>query len=257
MSKSTNYFFVDESGDATFYNGKKELILGQDGCSPILILGLIKTKTPKLLRAGLEELRQEVINNPYFQGIPSLKATAKSFHAKNDIPEIRMLVFNKLKELDFKSEFVVARKKEEIFVNRHKKNKDLFYFDLVSKLFENNLHKNHQNKIYFSKKDNKTRQIHFENAILSAKLSFENKNGIQIDNSLDIFIQTPSDEVCLQVIDYMNWALYRAYVKNETRFLNVIEDKIDSISDIYDYDKQPQNIYNRENKFNINKKSPL
>ncbi|MEI8390562.1 MAG: DUF3800 domain-containing protein [bacterium] len=257
MSEKTKYFFVDESGDATFYNGKNELILGQDGCSPILILGLIKTKSPSLLRTELEKLRQQVINNPYFQGIPSLKSTALSFHAKNDIPEIRMFVFDKLKELDFKAEFVVARKHEEIFKNRHKKNQDLFYFDLVSKLFENNLHKNQQNKIYFSKKDNKTRQIHFENAILSAKLAFENKFNVQIDNNIDVFVQIPSDEPCLQIIDYMNWALYRAYVKNETRFLNVVEDKIDSISDIYDYNNKPNNIYNQKNKFDINKISPL
>ena len=30
-----NYFFVDESGDTTFYNRKKEYVVGTEGCSPI------------------------------------------------------------------------------------------------------------------------------------------------------------------------------------------------------------------------------
>ena len=37
----STWFFVDESGDPTFYDRKGNLIVGQPGCSPILILGLI------------------------------------------------------------------------------------------------------------------------------------------------------------------------------------------------------------------------
>ncbi len=33
------YFFVDESGDSTFYNAKGKCIVGEPGCSPILNLG--------------------------------------------------------------------------------------------------------------------------------------------------------------------------------------------------------------------------
>lgn len=44
------YFFMDESGDPVFYNSKGEYIVGNEGCSNILLLGFIKTTSPGRLR---------------------------------------------------------------------------------------------------------------------------------------------------------------------------------------------------------------
>lgn len=48
--KKISYYFVDESGDPIFYNKKGELIIGQGGCSKILLVGFIKTDDPKPIR---------------------------------------------------------------------------------------------------------------------------------------------------------------------------------------------------------------
>lgn len=42
----SNWFFVDESGDPTFYDRKDNLIVGQAGCSPLLLLGFVETQAP-------------------------------------------------------------------------------------------------------------------------------------------------------------------------------------------------------------------
>jgi hypothetical protein len=257
MLEDKQYYFVDESGDATFYDKKGKLIVGCEGCSPILILGLIRTQNPSELRKALAELRQSLINDEYYHEIPSFKKTVRSFHAKDDVPEIRKQVYDLLADLDFKAEFVVARKKEGIFKGKHKKKENLFYFDLVSKLFENKLHKNKQNIIYFSKKDNKTRQMHFENAIETARIGFETKWKTQIDNQINILVQTPTDETCLQIIDYMNWAVYRAFINSEMRYFKKIEKKVSLLLDIYDSDKYPASYYTRKNPFHCDKITPL
>ena len=36
---NANYFFVDESGDSTFYNKSGKCMVGEEGCSKVLILG--------------------------------------------------------------------------------------------------------------------------------------------------------------------------------------------------------------------------
>lgn len=71
--------------------------------------------------------------------------------------------------------------------------------------------------------------------------------------------QTPSGEPCLQIIDYINWAVQRAFIKGEDRYLKFLQeyDKISFIVDIYDLDKYPKNFYNKKNVFSINKISPL
>jgi len=251
-----NYFFVDESGDSTFFNKKKRCIVGEEGCSSILLLGFIKTQNPKKLRKEIEKLHEEIRNDEYLKDIPSIKKTNIHFHAKDDCPEVREKVFKLLKTLDFKAEFVVARKKSEIFEKRHKKNENIFYNELVSSLFEENLH-HFNNTIYFSKRGSQTKQHHFQSAIQTEMLTFEGKKKRSIETQTKIYIQVPSDEPCLQIVDYMNWVVYRAFTKGEMRYFSFLQEKISILSDIYDFEKIPQNIYDTKNTFNIQKISPL
>lgn len=51
-----NWFFVDESGDVTFFNRKGHYIVGTPNCSPILILGFVELQNPKSIRQAILEL---------------------------------------------------------------------------------------------------------------------------------------------------------------------------------------------------------
>jgi hypothetical protein len=58
-----NWFFVDEAGDPTFYDRHGALIVGQEGCSPILLLGFIETietTEPHVLRHAIAALHAEL-----------------------------------------------------------------------------------------------------------------------------------------------------------------------------------------------------
>lgn len=129
--EGATYFFVDESGDPVFYDAKGNLIVGQPGCSPLLILGFIETQAPRALRRAVLDLQQEVCNEPYFKSIPSLAKTAIAFHAKDDAPEIRYLFYKRIRELDFKAQFIVARKIEKVFRNDFNADENQFYDHLV------------------------------------------------------------------------------------------------------------------------------
>ena len=250
------YFFVDESGDTTFYNKKGASILGQEGCSPLLIIGFIQACNPKLLREKILTLHKEIAGDAYLQNIPSLRKTKIAFHAKDDVPEVREKVFKLIKTLEFKAEFVVARKRLDIFAKRHERNEDIFYNEIISRLFERKLHL-HDNVIYFEKRGNKLKQHHLAHAIKVAILNFEGKYSKKVETDTQIYVQIPSDEPCLQIIDYINWSIQRAYIKSDMRYFNFIKEKISLIIDLYDFDKYPGNFYNRKNVFDIKKISPL
>ena len=257
VQDNTNYFFVDESGDPTFYDRQGKLIIGKEGISPILILGFIKTKDPKSIRSALENLRKQIDGDKYLQGIPSLAKSLVSFHAKDDCPEIRERVYKTIVNLEFSAELFVARKIQNIFNKRHHGNENEFYDDLISKLFENKLHLSKRNEIYFAVRGSKTRQIPLEQAIDKAIKVFETKWNKKINSEIKIFPQSPSGEPCLQVIDYIAWAVQRAFIKKEARFYTFIESKIKYLVDVYDTDNYPKNFYSDKNKFDINKISPL
>lgn len=254
---AADYFFVDESGDPTFYDRKGNLIVGQEGCSPLLMLGFIETEEPQAIRKALSDLRQSIISDPYFQGVPSLEQTKVAFHAKDDLPEIRFQVYKLLAQLEFKAQFIVARKIERVFRNNFAANETHFYDHLVTQLFKNCLHRYTENHIYFAKRGSRQRQKPLEAAIQRGVSEFEQQWKTQIKTQVQVQSQTPVGEPCLSVIDYMNWAVYRALTRGEMRYYRTIEDKVSLLVDLYDDRIYPKNWYSRKNPFDIQKITPL
>ncbi len=252
-----NWFFVDESGDPTFYNRRDNLIVGQEGCSPVLILGFIETTNPEGIRQAVQALHGEIDADPYFQDVSSIQKTRLTFHAKDDCPEVRYLVFKMIAGLDFKAQFVVARKIEEIFINEFHRDEHKFYDELVRILFRTVLHRYTENSIYFAKRGSQDRQAPLEAAIRRGVTAFEKKYKTRVKSQISITCQMPSGEPCLQVIDYMNWAVYRAFTKQEMRYYRFIQDKVSLLVDLYDFDRCPKNWYSRRNPFDTIKTSPL
>lgn len=253
----SNWFFVDESGDPTFYDRKGNLIVGQAGCSPLLLLGFIETEEPQSIRKALAELQQIILSDPYFEGVPSLAQTKVAFHAKDDLPEIRFQVYKLLAQLEFKAQFVVARKIERVFRNSFSANETEFYDHLVTQLFKNCLHRYTENHIYFAKRGSRQRQKPLEAAIQRGVNEFEQQWKTEVKINIQVQSQTPVGEPCLSVVDYMNWAVFRAFTCGEMRYYRTVEDKVSLLVDLYDNREYPSNWYSRKNPFDVQKITPL
>ncbi len=251
------WYFVDESGDPTFYDRHGNLIVGQEGCSPILILGFIETSDASPIRRALAELHAELAADEYLRDIPSIGKTYAAFHAKDDTPEVRQAVFKMLRAQDFKAQFVVARKVERVFRNSFHANESTFYDYLISLLFENVLHRYARNLIYFAQRGSRKRQAQLEQAIQRGVANFETRWETKVETEIVVLPQNAVGEPCLQVIDYMNWAVYRAFVRREMRYYRYVEDKVSLLVDRYDSAMYPKNWYSRDNPFDIEKASPL
>jgi hypothetical protein len=112
-------------------------------------------------------------------------------------------------------------------------------------------------RIYFSQRGSRTRQAQLEQAVRRGVARFESRWATQVKSMIRVEPQTAVGEPCLQVIDYMNWAVYRAFVKGEMRYYHSVEDKVSLLVDLYDVSRYPRNWYTRENPFDIEKASPL
>jgi len=152
----------------------------------------------------LLQLQQTIGNDPYFDGVPSLAKTKIAFHAKDDLPEIRFQVYKLLATLDFRAQFIVARKIERVFRNNFGAEELAFYAHLVSKLFTNALHRYQDNFIYFAKRGSRNRQQPLEHAIQQSMNEFQQRWKVQVNTNVQIQSQTPVGEACLSIIDYMN-----------------------------------------------------
>ena len=66
--------------------------------------------------------------------------------------QIRLKVYELLKECDFKAQMRVARKDVNQFEKQFNGDRDKFYDDLVQRLFKNALHKSAKNIICFAER---------------------------------------------------------------------------------------------------------
>jgi hypothetical protein len=189
-----NWFFVDESGDTTFYDRDGIYIVNSPGCSPVLIMGFVTCQVPKLIRDELKQLRERLIADPYLQGICSLEKTKIAFHAKDDCSEVRQAVFKLIATLDIKAQIVVARKTVAVY-RRFSGNANKFYDHLITVLFKDKLHTASENRIYFATRGNRNRQKPLEEAICKAKEAFTLKWETEIESQISIFAQT-MNRVC-------------------------------------------------------------
>jgi hypothetical protein len=256
-AKAKCWYFVDEAGDPTFFDRSGNCIVGEKGCSPILVLGFMQTLNPQSIRRVLSQLQKAIAADSYLAPIPSIKKTLRSFHATDDCPEVRHLVFSAIKDLDFKAQFVVARKIERVFRSRFGGSESRFYDELVGRLFENVVHRHASNHVYFAQRGSRNRQKPLAEAIGLGVRRFEDKWQTKVKTETTVECQSPVGEPCLQVIDYLNWAVQRAFVRKEMRYYQVIEDKVDLLVDIYDTAKYPKTFYTSKNPFHIEKASPL
>lgn len=232
--------------------------MGTEGCSPVLILGFIETTKPHEIRQAVMRTQQSVISDPYLKSIPSIAKTTTAFHAKDDAPEVRYHFYKEIKSMSFKAQFIVARKIEKIFLSQYGSDQNRFYDDLVGRLLQNVLHRVSENHIVFATRASKSRTQPLEDAIKKARARFEKRFKVKADcTRFDIEPQSPKGEPCLSVIDYLNWAVYRAYTKGEMRYYNFIEDKVSCLWDIYDFGKNGKTRYYRKNPFDIKKAAPL
>jgi hypothetical protein len=261
------WFFVDEAGDPAFYAKGKKLIVGNDGCSRTFSVGFLRTYDPQAIRAKLTEVRLEIMNDKYFKAIPSIAKTLRAFHAKDDVPEVRKLVYAALDKMDFGFQVIVGRKHVQLFTQRHKESQDLFYDDLVSHLFSRQLHLATENTIIFARRGDKARQHALRAAVERGTEEFRKKYKTAATTKVHIETSQPAQDAVLQATDYVLWSVQRAFERGEMRYFDYMREKIELVWDVYDFRKLKEIkkggtkgsvVYDRKNNpFDIKKASPL
>jgi len=255
------HYFVDEAGDGTLFANKGKVIIGTPGCSRFFMLGLLDVADLVSLQTAFDDLRSRLMNDAYFKGVPSMQAsdrkTAISFHAKDDLPEVRKEVFSLLRGLDGLRFFAVVTDKMSVLKYVRQQNErnlayryqpNELYDSLVRRLFKDRLHQDGGYEIMFSKRGKSDRTSALNNALDSARQRFTNKWGITSNAPMNVMAGTPLTHAGLQAVDYFTWALQRLYELGEDRYVTYLWSSLHLVQDIDDQRAAGYGVYYTQKK---------
>lgn len=229
----TDRYFVDEAGDLACFDRRGRIIVGTEGVSKCFIVGAALIPDPVGLASRLEDLRSRLLADRYFAGVPSMQPqggkTARLFHAKDDVPEVRREVFAILQDADIELYAAFRRKRvlaEQLRAHQERTGRKLdaefVYEELVVSVFQNRLHLANEHHILFARRGKADRNIALTKAIELAKSRFESKWRKGIDRPVTVASTTPSESAGLQATDYYLWALQRLLERGETRYFKLL-----------------------------------
>lgn len=259
MTRETLRIYVDEAGDSTLFANRRRAIVGTEGCSRYFILGKLEVDDPAGLGQRLETLRRQLVDSPYFGGVPSFDPargkTAVAFHAKDDLAEVRYEVFKLLAAEGGALRFhAVVCDKARILEDVLRRNElepgyryqhNELYDGLMCALFGKFHRLADAYDVCVARRGQSDRNEALRTAIDHAERDFMAKYGFARGARDDwrIRVSTPKSEACLQAVDYFLWALQRFYEprldnasgvsKQDERFLKVVWAQVGEIHDLH------------------------
>jgi Protein of unknown function (DUF3800) len=232
------HYFVDESGDGVLFGKQGKLLLGEAGVCNQFMLGMLQVANPVLLASELEALRADLLRDPYFKNVasmqPARQKTALMFHAKDDVPEVRREVFRLLARHDIKF-YAMVRDMHYVLANVLERNQrdaayryrpDELYDRAVERLFQNRLHMYESCHICYGVRGTADRMRAFQGALDISRSRFESKWNKTVTTQIVLEPSSPRKEPCLQAVDYVLWALQRYFNQAESRFIELLWDKV-------------------------------
>jgi len=260
--------FVDEAGTPTLFHESGKVIVDTFGCSRFFILGKLEVENPAALSGKLTALRQQMLADPMFAGTesfkPERKKTAVAFHAKDDLPEVRIPVFDLLRQCGDQLRFYAvvcdkfklhqAEAARRAAQPGYRFNENSVYDFLMRELFGKFHRLADRYEVCVARRGNSTRNDAIKTALAHAEADFEKRFGFRrsLPDAWTVIVQPSKDNPCLQAADYFLWALQRFYeikwnaatkqpqldsksglVIREDRFLNAVWPQVGEIHDLH------------------------
>jgi hypothetical protein len=232
--------FLDESGDTTFYGKSRKVVVGQQGVSLAFSIGMAKINADLcIVRQQIVELQNQVAADRYLNVIPSIKKKIAQgsffFHASDDPPEVRQILYKYLSTLDCTLEVVVGRKLPSLFATKHNNKESEFYADLLSHLIKNKLKLGSKLILNVAHRANSTSNSNLQLALAKAVGRAAKKCSPEELKTTVVFnVQNHRTEPLLNIVDYMCWSVQRVFERGETRHYDFIGEKISLVVDLYD-----------------------
>ena len=197
------YLFLDESGELGFKESSSRYF--------VITLLLCDEEEIHLLRRIMKKVREKIIKKK-MKKYPELKGN-------NSNDTIRTEVLQRFTKTNSEI-FVIILEKSKVY-EYLKEKKDKLY-NYISNLILNECSFDTSSVCLIADKSKSNRSLRedFDNYI---RRKLNEKNHL---DKLIIKHENSRNEGCLQVLDFISWAIFRNYEHQDSRFMEMIKDKI-------------------------------
>ena len=113
----------------------------------------------------------------------------------------------------------------------------------MARLFTNRLHQYESCRVCYAVRGSSDRTKSFADSLVLARDRFAKQWDKQVTTAIEVTAAQPVQQAGLQAVDYMLWALQRHYARQESRFLEMVWDKVSLIHAVDETDKAPYGVY--------------
>jgi hypothetical protein len=206
------YIFLDESGDLGFDFTKKKTTKFF-----VISFMFVKSNQKKLL---------EKIVKKIYGGFTAkeLQNRSSSLHCYKEKPKIRIKLLTMLASKNI-TIMAIYLNKSKVYSNLHDEKQILYNYVtniLLDRIFTKKLipHEGEKIKLIASRREtNKALNENFKSYI-ERQVHKNHKAKIEVE------IKPPHNEKCLQIIDFVSWAIFRKYEHRDDSYINLIKGSI-------------------------------
>ncbi|MDO8572062.1 MAG: DUF3800 domain-containing protein [bacterium] len=228
----TTYIFVDESGKPEIYSARGVNLVEKGQASKFLVLAAVRTDNQLELQQKVTDFKGELLRDPALTKIFSAAYSLDSFHAHHDYPEVRQRFYKFITTLNVKIDVLVVEKLK--CFDALKLNPGKLYGVMAGQLLKNICDQTEVTEIIFSRKDSKLKlRQELEAEVARVRLGYLQKKPT-IDPAFTLSYQHNPHYTHggLQVADYISYAVFQVYERNNATWYEIVKDSIGKIQDI-------------------------
>jgi hypothetical protein len=224
--------FVDESGKPEIYSSHGINLVENKTASKFLVLAAVRSENQLELQQQVTEFRLSILKDESLSNIFSSGYSLDAFHAQIDYSEVKERFFQHITTLPIKIDVIVVEKL--LCYEALKQNPGKLYGVMSGQLLKNLCHQSENTEIIFSRKDSKLKlRQELESEVERVRLGYLEKHPTLEPNlALKYFHNPHYSHGGLQIADYIAYAVFQVFERNNIQWYEIVKDKIGRIQDI-------------------------
>ncbi len=226
------FIFLDESGKPEIYSAKGINLVETGKATRFLVLAAVRCADQLLIQQQITDFKSALLKDVGLNKIFSSAYALDSFHAQTDYPEVKERFYNFINSLDIKID-VLAVEKLKCYETL-KRNPGKLYGVMAGQLLKNICHQTEKTEVIFSRKDSKLKlREELEVEVERMRLGYLTQHP-NLEASLIVNYQHSPHykHGGLQIADYIAYAVFQIYERNNRRWYEMVKNKIGKIQDI-------------------------